>query len=272
MVELDDVVHFARHLAGWNAPLGTPLDYTTGVTGVVNKHLSVYSDESGFTMPYHLYLPKNYNKNKEYPVLIYFHGASAKGNDNKYTAQHLDPFYNKNAEALSQAIVIAPQCPQKGDTLWGSYAGWWRYKNDSKGTLDVAMRLVEDVVLEKYNCDANRLYVMGVSMGGEATWKTLEKYGSKIAAVVPICGSRIGNTAFEYATKFAEVPIWMYHGTADTTIPFTDSETRYNNLISAGAKNVTFTKYEGLNHDIWDDVALDTEMIDWLFEQNLSNR
>lgn len=74
------------------------------------------------------------------------------------------------------------------------------------------------------------------------------------------------------ATKFAEVPIWMYHGTADTTIPFTDSETRYNNLIAAGAENVTFTKYEGLNHDIWDDVALDTEMIDWLFEQNLSNR
>ncbi len=127
-------------------------------------------------------------------------------------------------------------------------------------------------VLEKYNCDANRLYVMGVSMGGEATWKTLEKYGNKIAAAVPICGSRIGNTAFEDVTNFKDVPIWMYHGTADTTIPFTDSETRYNNLIAAGAENVTFTRYEGLNHDIWDDVALDTEMIDWLFKQNLSNR
>ncbi len=271
-IDLSDVNHLAQYLAGWDISLGAPLDYTSGVSGVANKHLSVYSDVSGFKMPYHLYLPKNYNKNKEYPVLLYFHGASAKGNTNKNTAEHLEPFYNKNAKTLSEAIVIAPQCPQNDDELWGKYAGWWRYNTDGKGTLDVAMRLLDDVVLNKYNCDANRLYVMGVSMGGEATWKTLEKYGNKIAAATPICGSRIGNTAFEDATKFKDVPIWMYHGTADTTIPFTDSETRYNNLLAAGAKKVTFTIYEGLNHDIWDDVALDTTMMEWMFEQNLSDR
>lgn len=272
VVNLDDVGYLAQYLAGWDVELGATLDYTIGVTGVVNKHLSVYSDQSGFTMPYHLYLPKNYNQNEKYPVILYFHGASAKGNTNQKTAEHLDPFYNKNAKTLSEAIVIAPQCPQNGDAIWGSYAGWWKYNNDGKGTLDVAMRLVEDVVFEKYNCDSNRFYVMGISMGGEATWKTLEKYGEKIAAAVPICGSRIGNTAFEDATKFKDVSIWMYHGTADTTIPFTDSETRYNNLLAAGAQNVTFTRYEGLDHDIWDDVAKDNEMIDWLFEQNLNGR
>jgi predicted peptidase/lysophospholipase L1-like esterase len=274
-IDLADVTYFAQYLAGWDVALGAPLTYTSGVSGVAAKHLSVYSDQSGFTMPYTLYVPKNYDSNKEYPVVLYFHGASGKGNDGQKCTEHLDPFYknSENAKTLSEAIVIAPQCPQSDDALWGSkYAGWWKYNDDDKGTLNVAMRLLDDVVLDKYNCDANRLYVMGVSMGGEATWKTTEKYADRIAAAVPICGSRIGNTAFEDATKMKDVPIWMYHGTADTTIPFTDSETRYNNLIAAGNTNVTFTRYEGLNHDIWDDVALDTQMLKWMFEQNLNNR
>ncbi|MBE6762348.1 MAG: hypothetical protein E7551_08725 [Ruminococcaceae bacterium] len=276
VVNLNDVTHLAQYLAGWDVYFGEQvLNFTNGVNGVVNKTLAVYNDAtSGFTMPYQLFLPKNYDKNKEYPVLLYFHGASGKGNDGQKCSEHIDPFYNnsENAKTLSNAIVIVPQCPQTGDEVWGSYAGWWRYNDDGKGTLNAAMRLLDDVVFNNYKCDTNRLYVMGVSMGGEATWKTLEKHGSKIAAAVPICGSRIGNTAFEDATKFKDVPIWMYHGTADTTIPFTDSETRYNNLIAAGNENVTFTIYEGLNHDIWDDVALDTEMMDWMFKQNLSNR
>ena len=246
------------------------LDFTKGVNGVVNKTYATYTDSTGTTMPYQLLLPKNYDENKEYPVVLYFHGASGKGNDGVKNSEHLDPFYknSENAKILSNAIVIAPQCPQTGDEVWGSYAGWWRYNDDGKGTLNVAMRLLEDVVFNNYKYDASRFYVMGVSMGGEATWKTLEKYGSKIAAAVPICGSRIGNTKFEDATKFKDVAIWMHHGTADTTIPFTDSETRYNNLIAVGAQNVTFTKYEGLNHDIWDDVAANNEVMNWMFEQN----
>lgn len=271
VVNLNDVTHFAQYLAGWDVYLGEQiLDFTKGVNGVVNKTYATYTDSTGTTMPYQLLLPKNYDENKEYPVVLYFHGASGKGNDGVKNSEHLDPFYknSENAKILSNAIVIAPQCPQTGDEVWGSYAGWWRYNDDGKDTLNVAMRLLEDVVFNNYKYDASRFYVMGVSMGGEATWKTLEKYGSKIAAAVPICGSRIGNTKFEDATKFKDVAIWMHHGTADTTIPFTDSETRYNNLIAVGAQNVTFTKYEGLNHDIWDDVAANNEVMKWMFEQN----
>ena len=272
---LNDVTHLAQYLAGWNVELGAPLDFTSGINGVVNKTLATYTSADGLKMPYTLLVPKNYNKNKEYPVLLFFHGADAKGTCNVKPIQKLEPFYDTDAQTMSEAIVLVPQCLQTDDTaVMGQYTkpGWWRFTDDGKSTLNVAMELLENEVFAKYNCDSDRFYVMGLSMGGEATWKTTEKYADKIAAAVPICGSRIGNTNFEDATKMKDVPIWMYHGTADTTIPFADSETRYNNLIAAGNDNVTFTILEGYDHNVWDYAAADADMIDWLFTQNLANR
>lgn len=273
--DLTDVAYLAQYLAGWDVELGAPLDFTSGVNGVVNKTLATYTSADGLKMPYTLLVPKNYNKNKEYPVLLFFHGADAKGTCNVKPIQKLEPFYDTDAQTMSEAIVLVPQCLQTDDTdVMGQYTkpGWWIFTDDGKGTLNVAMELLENEVFAKYNCDSDRFYVMGLSMGGQATWKVTEKYADKVAAAVPICGSRINDSTFEDATKMKDVPIWMYHGTADTTIPFSDSETRYNNLIAAGNDNVTFTIYEGLNHDIWDDAAKDNEMIDWLFEQNLNGR
>ncbi|MBE6762347.1 MAG: hypothetical protein E7551_08720 [Ruminococcaceae bacterium] len=280
VVDLNDVTHLAQYLAGWDVELGSGLlDYTSGMTGVVNKKVTNYVSQDGLKIPYTLLVPKNYNKNKEYPVVMFFHGADAKGTTNERPIQKLEPFYDTDAKTMGEAIVLIPQCINKADTAtMGPYtnAGWWRYRDDGKSTLDVAMELLENEVLAKYNCDANRFYVMGLSMGGEATWKTLEKYPEKIAAAVPICGSNRGlnlsaNDAdpFEDATRLKDVPIWMYHGSNDADVLVSVSQSRYDNLIAAGAKNVKFTIYEGLEHDIWDDVAKDSEMIKWLFEQKL---
>lgn len=45
-------------------------------------------------------------------------------------------------------------------------------------------------------------------------------------------------------------PMYMYHGTADITVPFENSQSSYNKLLSAGASadKVSFTTIEGANH------------------------
>ena len=275
-VSLNDVTHLAQYLAGWDVYLGEQImDFDAGIDGVVNRTLATYTSSDGLKMPYTLLIPKNFDENKEYPVLLFFHGADAKGTCNAKPIQKLEPFYDTDAKTMSEAIVLVPQCLQPADTATqGAYsgAGWWRFMTDGKGSLNLAMELLETEVFGKYKYDANRFYVMGLSMGGQATWKVTEKYADEIAAAVPICGSRINDATFEDATKMKDVPIWMYHGTADGTIPFSDSQTRYNNLIAAGAENVTFTILEGYDHNVWDYAAADADMIDWLFTQNLANR
>lgn len=281
VVDLNDVTLLAQYLAGWNVELGGyMMDYASGLTGVVNKKVTNYLSKDGLKIPYTLLVPKNYNKNKEYPVIMFFHGADAKGTCNLKPIQKLQPFYDTDAKTMSEAIVLIPQCIRKEDAaIMGPYnkPGWWRYKGDGKGTLDVAMELLENEVFAKYNCDSDRFYVMGLSMGGEATWKTLEKYSEKIAAAVPICGSNRGldlsagdSADFEDATKIKDIPIWIYHGTEDKDVSVSVSQQRYDNLIAAGAKNVTFTILEGYPHNVWSYAAADGEMIKWLFKQRRS--
>lgn len=290
--DLDDITHFAQHLAGWNVELGAELDYNSGIKGVADKTLATYTSETGLKMQYTLLTPKNYDETKEYPVLLFLHGADAKGICNERPIQKLEPFYDTDAKTMSEAIVLIPQCPENKITdsngvtkidfrpTIGRYSSfWWHFTDDGKGALNVAMELLENEVLNKYNCNENRFYVMGLSMGGQGTWKVTEKYSDKVAAAVPICGANreLGNISvesdqFEDATLMKDIPIWIYHDKEDNLVNISISQIRYENLIAAGNNNIKFTISEGYGHNAWEVAQADAKMIKWLFEQNLKNR
>ncbi len=222
---------------------------------------SFMDDASGYILPYRLILPKDYDPKKEYPVLFYLHGAGERGNDNVMQLSYFHLIYSTAGDFLSNAITICPQCPQNG---------WWEidrdYYGDQKGWLGAAMRLLESIKSE-YSCDSNRVYVTGLSMGGYATWSVLERYGNVFAAGVPICGW--GDTS--YGAQLAQIPIWIYHGTADDTVSFTSSQVMYDSIKNAGGGKVKFTRLYGVGHDAWNDAFTDREMFCWLFAQNKKN-
>ncbi len=51
------------------------------------QDVSAYKKEvfskSGHTMPYRILLPKKYDVNKKYPLLLMLHGAGERGGDNQ---------------------------------------------------------------------------------------------------------------------------------------------------------------------------------------------
>src|SRR5262245_62635152 len=42
----------------------------------------VYRNASGQTMPYRLFVPNSYDSGKQYPLVLWLHGAGGAGNDN----------------------------------------------------------------------------------------------------------------------------------------------------------------------------------------------
>src|ERR1043166_5186478 len=42
----------------------------------------IYTNSAGKTLNYRLLLPVNYDPQKSYPVILYLHGAAARGSDN----------------------------------------------------------------------------------------------------------------------------------------------------------------------------------------------
>lgn len=197
---------------------------------------------------YLLYLPDSYDSSKgEFPLLIYLHGASVRGNElNKIKAYGL-PFLIDKGENFD-FIVVSPQCP--ASKSWSS-ENWFEplYKELS----------------EKYQIDSNRVYITGMSLGGYGAWNTAMEYPFRFAAVVPLCGG--GD--IENVCELSNIPVWTFHGTADSLVPISETEKLVNALKKCNG-NIKFTRLEGKGHSIhW--VYEDKEIYSWMLKQNKAN-
>ena len=216
-----------------------------------------YDTENGNKLPYCLYVPNDYSPLKEYPVILFLHGAGEIGNNNSSQLNGIRNMFAKNKDFISQSFLICPQT-----------AEWWnldRQSGDRKGTLTSAMNLLKKIQKE-YSCDSDRIYLTGLSMGGYATWELLEHYGDIFAAGVPLCG--YGNPYNGGA--FKNIPIRIYHGTEDRTVSFSQSQQMYNSIISAGGKKIELYPLEGYSHDVWNYAYGNRDLFSWMFAQNKS--
>lgn len=223
------------------------------------KYETFNDAKSGKSMPYRLHIPKKFKSNKQYPVILFLHGAGEIGSDNE---QHLGNFkqgFSIAGDLLSEAIIVCPQTP----------AGWSLYDyeiGDQNGYLAIAKRIVDRVV-KKYNGDTDRIYVTGLSLGSFATWDIIDAYPNYFAAAVPVCGG-----AGSYASEnFINTPIWIFHGTADPTVSYESSLSTYQAIINNGGRNVKFTALEGVAHNAWDYAYKDRAMFSWLLAQKRKN-
>ena len=167
------------------------------------------------------------------------------------------------------AIVLVPQCPegeQWVDTPWasGNYS-----VQGVKESVELAgvVRVVEDLTFA-YMIDEDRIYAMGLSMGGFGTWDLLMRHGDVFAAGVPICGG--GDPSM--ADALVNVPIYTFHGSIDTTVPVAGTREMAQVLQDAGSTVFTYEELDGMAHGIWETVAARADVVKWLFSQSLADR
>lgn len=145
-----------------------------------------------------LFKPTGLDSSKDYPIVVFFHGAGEynKGGSTTNTAQINTYIDNLLAAAKTNKFYLyAPQSSS------GGWVGW---------QVDEAMAMVAQAV-QTYQVDPSRIYLTGLSAGGEATWETMSRYSDLVAAGVPL--STPSTTAD--ASKLAHKPIWAYHAIND---------------------------------------------------------
>ncbi len=207
-----------------------------------------YSEAKYGKLEYGFYIPENYDKTKSYPLVMYLHGWSC-----NYTVYL--KWYDSDIQSKHPCFVFTPKTP----TTWVDWSGW----NDStlSASMFAAMHVL-DSLTEKYTIDKTRLYVYGISMGGEGVFDLLHKLPNKFAAAISICG---GGQAW-WAENVAKTPLWMFHGSADKINTPDLTERVYNELVKNGAKNARYTNYPGYGHEIWDEAQSEPEFYDWMFK------
>ena len=195
-----------------------------------------------------LYVPKDYNPSVcEKPVVIFLHGKSLCGTDLNQVRQYgcIDAL---EMGRTIDAFVIAPQAQ-----------GAW---NPQK------VMQIYDWAKQRYTVDTNRLYVLGMSMGGYGTIDFTATYPDRVAAAVALCGG---------ATKkqlcgLNEVPLWIVHGTADNLVPVRASDRVVDSMCLCGDTSLLiFDRLEKINHSQLAGVFYLDQTYEWLFSHSLSD-
>lgn len=170
--------------------------------------------------------PDTYETQKEQmPVIVFLHGNSLCGND-LYRVRRYGCLDAISLGRDINALLIAPQNP----------GGPW---NPQK------IMNVLDWVLEHYPADTNRIYVIGMSLGGYGTFDFVATYPDKFAAAMALCG---GSSRKEFC-GLNRVPLWIIHGTADRDVSVSQSQRIVDAMKSCGPTNLLrFDKFPGVNH------------------------
>lgn len=225
------------------------------------------------TLPYRILFPQNYDSTKQYPLLVFLHGAGHRGKDNQKQLLNGAALFLKEANRQQfPAIVIFPQCSLNDfwartrviKTSTDSTPFKFEYLTDvpmNKG-LNLVSLLLDSFALIK-NVDSKRIYIGGLSMGGMGTFELLWRKPGFFAAAFPICGGGNPSTASSYGKEF---PIWIFHGDKDPVVDVDDSR-RMVSALKVAYANITYTEYTDVKHDSWKKAFQEPQLLSWLFNQ-----
>ena len=224
-----------------------------------------FLEDSYNQLPYRLYIPKNYDISKSYPLVLFLHGAGQRGDENIFQMDSYAMLFAQDSiQNIQACFVLVPQCPwydQWVNSPWenGSY-------NIDETPLSAPLSKVIDIIgilKNDYSIDNSRVYVTGLSMGGYGTWDIISRYPLMFAAAIPICGA--GDPS--KANRIKHIPLQFFHSSDDPTVPVAGSRDMKNALITENAADFKYKEYDNLGHDCWTSAYFEPGLISWMFSK-----
>lgn len=215
----------------------SPGEHGLRFKAVVEKHVD---------LRYNLYLPQGYGEDpdRQWPLILFLHGAGERGDDLEMVKYH---GLNKMLKGRPDFpfILVSPLCAEDS---------WWTEHLDGLNAL-------LDAVIDTLAVDVDRVYLTGLSMGGQGAWHLAIRYPERFAAIAPICG---WGQAY-LACNLKDIPTWAFHGGQDRTVPPEQSEKMVAAVNNCGG-NAKLTIYPGAGHDSWTATYTSPELYDWFLE------
>jgi dipeptidyl aminopeptidase/acylaminoacyl peptidase len=263
-------------------PAATPGRLTDSMPSAMDRSAFVepemvsYPGPDGKTVPAWLFIPKNLDRTKKHPAIVWIHGDGVNQNyDGWHVQRNYAVYYSFHQYLLQKGyVVIAPD--YRGSIGYGK--AWREAVHMDVGGNDAKDAWMAANYLKTLNyVDADRLGVWGLSYGGFFTLiaatdqPTLYRAAVDVAGVVdyamyyedPYHGgwtaSRIG-TPEEHPQVYAQAsplshvdrlvhPLLVLHGTSDVNVPYLHSVRLIDELLKKGKGDlVSFMTYPGEFH------------------------
>jgi dienelactone hydrolase len=189
------------------------------------------------------YLPSGYSTStSKYPAIIFLHGSGERGTGSAYDLEKVKrngpPKYIAEGHNMCFTVNGKTECfvvlsPQTID---------WSWKYD-------VIPFVKWAVAN-YNIDPDRVFVTGLSMGGEGAWLTagLDDNNPNLLAGIAVMAGR-GTLENGITTASRKINVWAFHGDADTALGIGGGLLPITGMLDANADPAPiWTVYPGVGH------------------------
>lgn len=215
---------------------------------------------------YRLFVPKNYDPNRSYPIVVFLHGMSRRGSDNSRQINTPGAMVWTTPEIQSRhpCFVLAPQAP--ADSGWGCPAMLPEMMAPIRNVLAVL-----DSLEKEFSIDTRREYIAGQSGGGGGASAAIMAYPKRFAAAILVCPANRGQTwTPDQAELIAHMPLWFFHGAVDRIVDMEVTRTAVRLLKEAGG-HPNYTEYPNAKHNCWERAFPTRKLHEWLFSQTASS-
>jgi acetyl esterase/lipase len=196
-----------------------------------------------------VYLPEDWRRDdqKKWPIILFLHGRRESGSEGMWQTQIGLAEAVRNHPDRWPFVIVMPQCPLS--------AHW-----TDPAMLELAMAALAQESAE-FHGDPARTYLTGLSMGGYGSWELARANPHRWAAIAiaasgvfwsyePERWQQASTLPAEYARAVGHTPVWLFHGSLDTTVLPRQSQLMFDAVRAAGG-NIRFWLYQGMLHDCW---------------------
>jgi phospholipase/carboxylesterase len=192
-------------------------------TGILHDH-----NEPGSRGGFSLYVPEYYTPESTWPLVMALHGGSGNGRGFLWS-------WLRDARSHG-AILVAPTAT--GNT--------WALMGEDTDTPNLARIL--DLVRGRWNIDATKLLLTGMSDGGTFCYVTGLESASPFTHLAPVAATFHPLMAeMADAERLRGLPVYLVHGKLDWMFPVQVARQTQQALSAAGAE-VTYRELDDLSH------------------------
>lgn len=200
------------------------------------------------SLNYYLYTPKDSIQNL--PLVVFLHGGGEGGINIEAVKAHGIPKLISEGKNFP-FYVFAPQNRDLN--------GFWNDRLIHSKTIALA---------DSLKVDKKRIYLVGMSRGGDGVWRMALNNPNTYAALISVCSASI---PYVYLANDPNLPVWFFHGEKDMVVPVEQTIEAYTRMRQLN-ENVSLTLYPEVNHDCWTITFQNEEIYEWMLSHSLEQR